>query len=74
MMIYPFNQYLNYVHEHGPKLIITSSFEGRVGILQLQRLIQRMGLENTYHGLDSLRYFESQYDSMPDCALEKAST
>ncbi len=69
-MIYPFNHFLNI----GPKVIITSSFEGIVGNSQLQRLIQRMGLEENYHGLDSLRYFEDQYEAMPDRQLLSAST
>lgn len=69
-MIYPFTHFLNL----GPKVIITSSFEGSIGIRQLQRLIQRIEHQETYHGLDSLRYFENHYETMPDCALETAST
>lgn len=69
-MIYPFGHFLHL----GPKIIITSSFEGHTGISQLQRLIQRLDQTDTYHGLDSLRYFENQYETVSDCALAKAST
>ena len=44
----------------GKEVVITSSFEGPVGIHQIQRLIARLPLnKNTHHGLDTLRYLEA---------------
>ncbi|NGX27496.1 MAG: o-succinylbenzoate synthase [Chlamydiae bacterium] len=66
-MTYPITPYLNL----GPEIVLTSSFESPIGIAQIERLIQRCGLEEIKHGLDTLRYFE--YETMSDCALEKTS-
>ena len=44
--------------------IVTSSFESAVGIGQIRCLIKRLGLENTHHGLDTLRYFD-KHNEMP---------
>ncbi|NGX47056.1 MAG: o-succinylbenzoate synthase [Chlamydiae bacterium] len=66
-MTYPITPYLNL----GPEIVLTSSFESPIGIAQIERLIQRCGLEETKHGLDTLRYFE--YETMSDCTLEKTS-
>lgn len=56
---YPISPYL----KTGVPCVITSSFESRVGIGQLRRLIKRLQLENTHHGLDTLRFFET-HDEM----------
>lgn len=65
-LIYPFFQYLNL----GPEIVLTSSFESPIGAAQIERLISRLDLTQTRHGLDTLRYFESYY-ALSDCKLEK---
>lgn len=55
------------------KIVLTSSFEGTVGINQIRSLISRLNLSHTLHGLDTLRYFQgSSHDSMSYSLLEKA--
>ena len=51
-LIYPILSFLTL----GKKVVFTSSFEGPVGITQIQRLIGRLKLGSTHHGLDTLRY------------------
>lgn len=69
-MIYPVSPFLNL----GPELILTSSFESSIGIGQIKRLIHRLGLTDTRHGLDTLRYFENADDLLPVSTLDKAHT
>lgn len=57
---YPLTQFL----QTEVPCIVTSSFESAVGIGQIRCLIKRLGLENTHHGLDTLRYFD-KHDEMP---------
>lgn len=66
-LTYPLLSYLNL----GPEVVLTSSFESPIGIAQIERLICRLGLTQTKHGLDTLRYFESNYASLSDSKLEK---
>ncbi|MBS0628985.1 MAG: o-succinylbenzoate synthase [Verrucomicrobia bacterium] len=65
-MAYPFAHLLNL----GPQVVLTSSFESHVGIAQIEKLIHRLGLSETYHGLDTLRYFEEKNDSLSCCEME----
>ena len=67
-MLYPFSPFLKL----GFQVVLTSSFESPVGIAQIRRLITRLNLNDTHHGLDTLRYFENIYDTLPDCPLETA--
>ena len=69
-LIYPFDHLLKL----GKNVVFTSSFEGKVGIGQIKRMINRLGMGDTAHGLDTLRYMETDpYDeNMPGCVLEKA--
>lgn len=69
-MTYPITPYLNL----GPEVVLTSSFESPVGIRQIENMVHHLGLTETKHGLDTLRYFENSYDPLPHCTLEKAST
>lgn len=68
-MTYPLTHFLNL----GPKVVLTSSFESPVGIAQIERLVHRLGLSDTYHGLDTLRYFEDKNDYVPSSILETAT-
>lgn len=66
---YPFTPLLKL----GKKIVLSSSFEGPVGIAQIKKLAIRLGLTDTHHGLDTLRYFEKVHDhALSTCALEKA--
>lgn len=56
------------------EIVLTSSFESIVGISQIRNLIQRLNLPKTYHGLDTLRYFESQNEPLPYRTLESTAT
>ncbi len=58
----------------GPKIILTSSFEGPTGIAQIERLATRHQLNETYHGLDTLRYFENTNDPLSNRPLETATS
>lgn len=60
----------------GHTVILTSSFEGATGLNQIRRLITRLGLTDTTHGLDTLRYFEQSEDfnEVSNCYLEKATS
>lgn len=60
-LLYPFDHLLSL----GKRVVLTSSFEGRVGIAQLEKTTRRFKLLFTYHGLDSLRYFEIPADDEP---------
>jgi len=57
-MRYPLNSFL----ETGIPCVVTSSFESAVGIRQIRCLIKRLGLENTHHGLDTLRFFDNHHE------------
>lgn len=69
-MAYPFTHLLNL----GPKVVLTSSFESPIGIAQIERLVHRLGLTDTYHGLDTLRYFENKNEHLSCCELETATS
>lgn len=71
-LLSPIDPFLNL----GKQVVITSSFEGPLGITQLKRLILRLGLQNTLHGLDTLRYMDEEVDHgrMSNRLLEKASS
>ncbi len=69
-MAYPFTHLLNL----GPKVVLTSSFESPIGIAQIEKLIHRLGLTDTYHGLDTLRYFEDKNDTLSCCELETGAS
>lgn len=84
-LIYPFHPLLNLVSafntslqslegRKGPEIVLSSSFESSVGIAQIHRIVRRLGLENTYHGLDTLRYFDNYDDSVSDRILETATS
>jgi o-succinylbenzoate synthase len=68
-MQFPFSQYLSL----GPKVILTSSFESPLAIRLIKQWIQRFNLGESYHGLDSLRYFEKNHDTVSNRILEAAS-
>jgi len=70
-LLYPFTPLLSL----GKRIVLTSSFEGTIGIRQIERLSRRHHLHFTYHGLDSLRYFETpaDYEPVPHYALETAT-
>jgi len=69
-MAYPFTHLLHL----GVPVVLTSSFESPIGIAQIERLIYRLGLQNNYHGLDTLRYFENKNDTLSCCELETATS
>lgn len=61
-MLYPIQNYLKLEK----KVVLTSSFEGPLGIDQIKKLAKRHQLEETLHGLDTLKYMSNQ-------VLEKAA-
>ncbi len=67
-LLYPLRSYLNLEK----KIVLTSSFEGATGIGQIKRLVHRLGLEETYHGLDTLRYLES-HEHLPHRPFQQAT-
>lgn len=52
---YPIARFLSL----GSPIILTSSFEGPIGIRQIEHLVHRLALQENYHGLDTLRYLET---------------
>lgn len=69
-MTYPFTHLLHL----GPPVVLTSSFESPIGISQIEKLIHRQGLASAYHGLDTLRYFETNNDTVSCCEMETGAS
>jgi O-succinylbenzoate synthase len=65
---YPITPFL----QSGIPCVITSSFESKIGINQLRRMIRRFGLQKDLHGLDTLRHL-NQHNEMSHCLTEKTA-